>query len=76
MLVAPPGGELRQAARAAAAKGLRTLVRFRWPGAIWNNYRSGFGFHSRASFCASAICAGVILVARSSLMSAAGWSPA
>jgi hypothetical protein len=24
------------------------------------NYRSGFGFHSRASFCASAICAGVI----------------
>ena len=27
------------------------------------NYHSGFGFHSRASFCASAICAGVILEA-------------
>ena len=23
--------------------------------AIWNDYRSVFGFHSRASFCASAI---------------------
>jgi len=22
------------------------------------SYRSGFGFHSRASFCASAICSG------------------
>ncbi len=33
-------------------------VRFRRPGA--NNYRAGFGFHSRASFFASATCAGVM----------------
>jgi hypothetical protein len=31
------------------------------------NYRSGFGFHSRASFCASAICAGVMRSAMLSL---------
>jgi hypothetical protein len=29
-----------------------------------HGYCSGLGFHSRASFCASAICAGVIIVAR------------
>ena len=26
-------------------------------------YRSGFGFHSRANFCASAICSAVICFA-------------
>ena len=35
--------------------------------ATWTGYRSGsgfgFGFHSAAIFCASAICAGVILAA-------------
>ena len=30
------------------------------------DYRSGFGFHSRASLCASAICAGVIKEAMAS----------
>jgi len=31
------------------------------------DYRSGFGFHSRASFCASAICTGVMRSAMLSL---------
>jgi hypothetical protein len=37
-----------------------------------NNYRTGFGFHARASLCASAICGGVIfsaMVSRSSCAS-------
>ncbi len=40
-------------------------------------YRSGFGFgfHSRAIFCASAICAGVILAATKSRLLMASASP-
>jgi hypothetical protein len=36
---------------------------------------SHFGFHSRAIFCASAICAGVIFAATLSRAFAASWSP-
>ncbi len=67
------GGELRQAAGVGAPKRLRPQVRL--AAAIWNHYRSGFGFHSRARFCASAICVGVILAATKSRCPAALLSP-
>ena len=38
-------------------------------------YRSGFDFHSRASFCALAICAGVIRRATRFRLLIASWSP-
>ena len=37
-------------------------------------YRSGFDFHSTASFCASAICAGVICCATRFRLLIASWS--
>jgi len=37
-------------------------------------YRSGFDFHSTASFCASAICAGVIFCATRFRLLIASWS--
>ena len=42
-----------------AASGLDTCAGYR----SGSGFGFGFGFHSAASFCASAICAGVILAA-------------
>jgi hypothetical protein len=57
-----------------ATNAIATVFIVRWP-AIVNFYRSSFGFHSRASFCASAICAGVMRRAAMSRFSAVGCTP-
>ena len=60
---------IAQAAGAAEAVGVMSLGLL--AGGCLDDYRSGFGFHSRAKFCASAICAGVILEATLSRCSTA-----
>ena len=46
--------------RRSSSDSLAMLAAMREPRRGMLGYRSRFGFHSRASFCASAICAGVI----------------